>query len=322
MIRKKEFFMKKLILLASILLVSLSLASCQQEETYDVVTTLFPQYDITRAIAQDDLTYINVLPFAASPHSFELTSQNRQIIESAELFIYTSDLVEQWASQITTSTLTKLNLEAEIEAHHEDHEHEEEAHDDHDHVDVHYWTNPEAMHDMVEVILDHLIELKPELKDVFTERAHAYLEELERLSLTLSNFLMSYTDTDVTLYIAGHNAMAEFGEYFAVEIVSLFPDFIPDAELTSSELVTFMSTIKTNQIHAFFIEPTFEQQPLAAQTIQTQLENENYEVQFYVLHQFHNISENDASSKLSLFDIYEQNIANIMKVIQTNYGTR
>lgn len=319
--------MKKIMILTSLLIMSFVIASCQETERYDIITTLLPQYDMAKYISGDDLTVHNILPFGTSPHAFEITSKDRQMIETSSLFIYTSDTLENWVNDITFDITVSLNLELELHIEHDHHDDEhddhDDEHDDHDDEhDVHYWTNPETMKEMVTVILDHLIEIKPELASTFTLRAESYITQLNRYIDELKLFLETYASDDVHLYIAGHNAMAEFGEYFNIEIISLFPDFIPDAELSSLEISKFISELNEHQVKAFFIEPLFDSEPIAAQTIKDTLEAQNQLTSYYELHQFHNISAEDFNNNLSLFDIFQKNIENIKLVIELNYGTR
>jgi zinc transport system substrate-binding protein len=317
--------MNKTLTMMTLLLTTLILASCQETARYDVVTTLLPQYDMAKAIAGDDLSVYNVLPFGTSPHTFEITSKDRQMIETSSLFIYTSDTLENWVNEITLNTTVSLNLELELNVEHDDHddEHEDDHDDEHeDDHDVHYWTNPETMKDMVFVILDHLIEIKPDLASTFTLRAESYVTQLNGYIEELHTFLEKYINDDIHLYIAGHNAMADFGDYFNIEIISLFPNFIPDAELSSLELTTFISELNEHEVKAFFIEPLFDSEPLAAQTIKATLDAQNQPTSFYELHQFHNMSADDFNNNLSLFDIFEKNIENIKLVVELNYGTR
>ena len=310
---------KKLFTSLLVLSVVIILSSCQETEQYDIVTTLFPQYDMASAIAGDELTVHNILPFGTSPHGFEITSKDRQIIESSSLFIYTSDALELWATDLSLNDTKILNLEIESEDHLE-HAHIDEHEDEHE--DVHYWTNPLTMRHMVLVILDLIIEIKPELETVFTSRAESYLDQLTAYDQSLLSFLTLYEDIDLELYIAGHNAMAEFGEHYGIEIISLFPDFIPDAELSSLELTTFTHELIEKGIQAFFIEPVFDVEPLAANTIVNEFSSRNLTISFYELHQFHNISATDFENQLTLFDLFENNIENIKTVVELNYGTR
>lgn len=308
--------MKKKMVLITLFMATFILASCQETQKYDVITTLLPQYDMATYIAGDDLTVHNILPFGTSPHAFEITSNDRQMIETSSLFIFTSDTLENWVEDITFTNTISLNLELELNIEHDDHEAHEEDHD------VHYWTNPETMKAMVGAILNHLIEIEPELASTFTLRAESYITQLDGYIDTLHTFLEKYTSDDVHLYIAGHNAMADFGDYFNIEIISLFPDFIPDAELSSLDITRFISELNIHEVKAFFIEPLFDSEPLAAQTIKDTLDAQNQPTSFYELHQFHNMSANDFENNLSLFDIFEKNIEHIKLVVELNYGTR
>ena len=318
--------MKKKMMVIILFITTLILASCQETQKYDVITTLLPQYDMATYIASDDLTVHNILPFGTSPHTFEITSNDRQMIETSSLFIYTSNTLENWVEDLTFTNTISLNLELELNVEHDDHEAHEDDHDVHDTLedehDVHYWTNPETMKAMVGVILNHLIEIEPELESTFTLRAESYITQLDGYIDALHTFLEKYASDDVHLYIAGHNAMADFGDYFNIEIISLFPDFIPDAELSSLDITTFISELNVHEVKAFFIEPLFDSEPLAAQTIKDTLDAQNQPTSFYELHQFHNMSADDFENNLSLFDIFEKNIEHIKLVVELNYGTR
>ena len=103
--------MKKTLTMMTLLLITILLASCQETEKYDVITTLLPQYDMATYIAGDDLTVHNILPFGTSPHTFEITSNDRQMIETSSLFIYTSNTLENWVEDLTFTNTISLNLE-------------------------------------------------------------------------------------------------------------------------------------------------------------------------------------------------------------------
>jgi zinc transport system substrate-binding protein len=319
--------MKKILSIIFIVISGLILSSCQSNTRIDVITTLFPQYDITKAIVGDTLIVENILPFGVSPHGYELTSKDRQKIEDATLLIYTSDELEFWVEDLNFPNTYKLNLELELESHDDHDGHEDETHDDHeDHEDheehdVHFWTSPSYLIEMVHIILDHLVELFPEYETTFTTSAQTYLDEFDVLVNDLEDFLSLYLN-EITLFIAGHNAMADFGAFFNLEINSLFPNFIPDAELTSLNLTTFISEIREKNITSFFIEPTFGSVPLAANTIKSTLATDGYTISFYELSNFENISQTDYALGIDLLDLFARNIDHIKLVVEANYGTR
>ena len=323
---------KKLLLLFTLPIMIVTLISCVSSTKYDVIATLYPQYDMARYISRDELSVKLILPYGTSPHDFEPTSNEMKMIEDASLILLTSYELEPWLVDVGHDN--KADLEELIGTEYTDHDdHDGDDHDDHDdddhddqhhrdHADIHYWTRPDAMIAMVTVIADELVHLSPENEGLFMERKEEYIEKINSFSDELNEFLHQYEDTTIKLFFAGHNAMGEFAEYFGFEIVSLYPDFIPDAELTSQELSTFIDLIKENNVLSLFLEPLFEAAPVATETISSSLASEGYTLEFIELSQFHNISASEASENMTLFEIYRNNIENIKRVIKSNYGER
>ena len=331
---------KKLLMLFTLPIMIVTLISCVSSTKYDVIATLYPQYDMARYISGDELSVKLILPYGTSPHDFEPTSNEMKMIEDASLILLTSYELEPWLVDVGHDN--KADLEELIGTEYTDHDdHDDDDHDDHDgddhddhdgdnhddhhhhdHADIHYWTRPDAMIAMVTVIAEELVHLSPENEGLFMVRKEEYIEKINSFSEELNEFLHDYEDTNIKLFMAGHNAMGEFAEYYGFEIVSLYPDFIPDAELTSQELSNFIDLIKENNVLSLFLEPLFEAAPVAAETISSTLASEGYTLEFLELSQFHNISASEASENMTLFEIYRNNIENIKSVIKLNYGER
>ena len=365
---------KKLLMLFTLPIMIITLISCVSSTKYDVIATLYPQYDMARYISGDELSVKLILPYGTSPHDFEPTSNEMKMIEDASLILLTSYELEPWLVDLEHDN--KENLEELIGTEYTDHddhdgddhddhdgdEHDGDDHDDHDgddhdgdnhddhdgdnhddhdgddhddhnddnhddhhhhdHADIHYWTRPNAMMAMVREVAELLAHISPENQELFMARKEEYIEKINSFSDELNEFLHEYEDTNIKLFMAGHNAMGEFAEYFGFEIVSLYPDFIPDAELTSQEISNFIELIKENNVLSLFLEPLFEAAPVAAEAISSDLASEGYILEFFELSQFHNISESEASENMTLFEIYRNNIENIKMVIKSNYGER
>ena len=355
---------KKLLMLFTLPIMIITLISCVSSTKYDVIATLYPQYDMARYISGDELSVKLILPYGTSPHDFEPTSNEMKMIKDASLILLTSYELEPWLVDLEHDN--KENLEELIGTEYTDHDdhdgddhddhdgddhddqdgdnhddqdgdnhddhdgddhddHDEDNHDDHhhhDHADIHYWTRPDAMMAMVREVAELLAHISPENQELFMVRKEEYIEKINSFSDELNEFLHEYEDTNIKLFMAGHNAMVEFAEYFGFEIVSLYPDFIPDAELTSQEISNFIELIKENNVFSLFLEPLFEAAPVAAEAISSDLASEGYILEFFELSQFHNISESEASENMTLFEIYRNNIENIKMVIKSNYGER
>lgn len=72
-----------------------------------VVTTLFPYYDFTRQIAGENIELSMVIPAGMDSHSFEPTPADIRLIEEADLFICNGGHMEQWVSQVLSSSIRR-----------------------------------------------------------------------------------------------------------------------------------------------------------------------------------------------------------------------
>lgn len=317
--------MKKIAILSFILTFSILLTACTNPKKADIVTTMFPQYDFARQIVGDKMSVSLLIPPGAEIHDYEATSRDMVAIKEARLFIFTSYEIDTWIQDIEAmigDETRYLNLSESyvLSEHEHDDEHtvmypkltliEEE--DDHDHEDeneIHYWTDPTTVIQLIEAILAQIIEIDPENGTYYAANAHEYIHEIEELHHEIHEFLMSETYHESTIYFAGHNALGAFAERYHLNIVSLFEGFKPDADLTSSELIQFVSQVKNAQATYLFIEELV--QPKAALQIQTELAKENYTLLLLELHGYHNITKLQMEAGVTYRDLLEQNLEHL-----------
>lgn len=111
-----------------------------------VVTTIFPEYDITRAIAKDKVDLELMVKPGVDVHSFNPTPQDIKTVENADMFIYGGTDHDKWVETLTKSIdmknkkVVKLvdgikQLEEEtVDGMKHEHNHDEKEHDhDHEH---------------------------------------------------------------------------------------------------------------------------------------------------------------------------------------------
>jgi zinc transport system substrate-binding protein len=320
--------MKKIALLGFIWMLTLGLVACTNSKKADIVTTMFPQYDFAKQIVGDLMTVSLLIPPGAEIHDYEATSQDMVAIKEAKLFIFTSFDIDTWIKdidQLTDDDTLVLNLSESytLSEHEHEHDHEMEVlstqiEDDHDHEhenEIHFWTDPTTVIQLIEAILEKVIEIDPENTAIYEENAHDYIHEIEELHHDIEEFLMSELYHDSTIYFAGHNAMGAFGERYHLNIVSLFEGFKPDADLTSSELILFVNEVKSSNTMYLFIEELVE--PKAAEKIKSELAKENYNLSLLELHGYHNITKSQMEAGVTYRDLLEQNIENIKLALNT-----
>ena len=102
--------------LFGILFVSLlgGLAACTTDTTSSdqpvVMTTLFPHYDIARALAGDFVNVELALPLGTDAHTFDPTPAQMGRMLQSDLFIYTGDRMELWVQRALNQAQPNLRV--------------------------------------------------------------------------------------------------------------------------------------------------------------------------------------------------------------------
>ena len=310
--------MKKILILPILAVLAL-LSACTTPEKYDVVTTLYIQYDMVRSIAENKLTYNLVMPIGSDAHSFDPTSKQIIQIESSKVFLFTSNEMDPWVTNLDhgNSNFVDLSVANVFDLHHDeteenhDDEHESHDHDEHDghghDENLHYWTVLENQIEMVDIILDALIEIKPDESTFFTTNATKLKDDLQDIKAQFLELPL----TNIPLYYIGHNVFSLFNEETNLNIISLTDSFITEVNPTSQDISLMIKQIKDSKSNVFFYD-AFEGLE-TANSIETDLLNASYQIIKKPLYSMHNISKDQFENKTSILDLWYENLANIKR---------
>ena len=297
--------MKKTII--TILLTLILLSGCSNIEAEsdkpNVIVTLFPQYDMVRAIAKDKVNLELLLPAGVEPHSYEPTPNTIIRINESDLFVYTSDIMETWISNLFTELndqgpiVVNSSNGVELITHLEEEDSDEEEHDEE--YDPHFWLDPLNAKIMTENITAGLIEMDPENADFYQANANIYLSELDKLDQEFID-LFNRVKLNKIIY-GGHFAFGYLSNRFNIEILSPYTGYSPDAEPSVSSLAELINVMQENQIKVIFYEELVD--PKIARTISEQT-GANIEV----LHGAHNLSQEEMAQGLTYLDVMRSNI--------------
>ena len=205
---------KRIVCIVLLVLLCVGLVGCNTKKETDnkeyklnIVTSMFPYYDIVRAVI-GQVEGIN-LEMAVSPgqdsHSFEPTPADIIKMEEADLFIYNGGGIEAWVDEVINSfdnsnqIQIKMMDEAEgielqcSEGHvhgknsdeHNSEQIDEQQHHEsehaHDEIDPHIWTSPINEIIITEVICDTLCQAVPQEAEDFKNNANKYIKQLEEI---------------------------------------------------------------------------------------------------------------------------------------------
>ena len=303
--------MKKIFILPLVMLVTLLLTACSNKE-YDIVTTLFPQYDITRTIVGDkDISYTLLLAPGVEAHDFEPTSKQIVTIKNSKLLIYTSDEMEPWVKALNNNKTVFLNLEQSAsEDHLQAHQRQTKRVDehDHDHDNLHYWVHLENTLHMINVILEEIIHLDPDNEAYYTENANQMKREIMALS---EQFDQLSSTTPKEIHYIGHNLFSLLNEEKGLNITSLTDSFSPDADPTSTQIQAMLNKIMETSAKFVYFDPL--ESVTLANTIKDDLKSKGYEITLLPLHSMHNLSKNQFEDGVTLVSLWQENFTNLSK---------
>jgi zinc/manganese transport system substrate-binding protein len=254
---------------------SLVLGACGDDDDSgsdapNVVATTGIVADIAEAVAGPDANVEQVIPDGSSPHDFELSAQDRQVLEEADLVIASGAGLEagipldeidapQWTLADNAGELLPF---AEAGAHdhadedhtaEEEHSAEEEEHE-HGAEDPHLWMDPTRVAAAVPSLADALSDANPADADGYRQRARAYAGELDRLDRDLERTLTSIPDTDREL-VTSHDSLGYFADRYQFEVVATaFPASGPEAEASAGLIDEVEDAVREHQVPAVFAQ--------------------------------------------------------------------
>ncbi len=294
-------FLKKTALLSAIVLICLFPFGCgNNSKDADIITTLYPQYDIARQIAGGKLSVRLLIPFGTEIHGYEPTAKEIVAANNAKLFIFTDLLLERWVEGLIAHDVNTLDLSKCFTL-------EPLSSPGYGAEDLHYWTDPTTILQLIDAILAEIIEADPENEAFYTENAREYYLEIEDLHLDAAAYFSKLQNPQI--YFAGHNAMGAFGARYGISIRALSESFKPDADLTPKQLESIIEELTAAGSHFLFTEELTE--PRAALTIKSQLEKRGHQLTLLELHGYHNISKHQNEQGVTYADLFRQNLINI-----------
>lgn len=241
-----------------------------------IVTTIFPEYDITRAIAKDKVDLELMIKPGVDVHSFTPTPQDIKTVQNSDIFVYGGTEHDKWVENLTKSIdmknkkVVKLvdgiqQLEEESvdgmkhEHHHDDkkedehnHDHKHEKEDEHNHkgeekeLDPHYWTSPKNAIQMVKTITNALVEKDPDNAEFYKENAENYIKQLEGVDKELHDVVDNAKIKKVV--IADRFPFRYLFKDLGLEYRALFSGCSVESTASAGQIKKMVDYVKENKI--------------------------------------------------------------------------
>lgn len=273
-----------------------------QSSKIKVVTTLFPLYDMARAIGGDKAEVSQLLPPGVEAHSFEPKPSDIIKINEADIFIYTGKFMEPWVEDILKSVSNKNLIVVDASQNTKMipsvfHDEDEPAGS----LDPHIWLDFDNAKAMVENIRQAFVAKDGNNIDFYDAKSADYSNRLSSLDSAYRTALSACRDNEIVYgghYAFGYLANRYGLKYLAAQGVS------PDSEPTASDLVDLVSQIKKEKIDYVFYEELTT--PKIAETIAKETN-----AKMLLLNAAHNLTRDQFESGATFFDILSYDLDNL-----------
>lgn len=209
-------------------LVFLMLVGCTNQQTQNdagdrlrVVASFYPVADFTNRIGGDLVEVETLVGSGSDPHSWEMTTTDRNKVERADLFIYNGAGFEHWVEDLLPTLENKELVivesaktvdPAEAQDAHEEDDHEEDAHD-HGVHDAHTWISLKNAVRQMEVIKEALSEKDSANKESYEANFAAQKKAFEALDAEAKAL---FSDVPRKDFIVGHESFGYFARDYGL----------------------------------------------------------------------------------------------------------
>jgi len=244
-----------------------------------VVVSIHPLADLIQPLVGDWGRTVTLLPAGMSVHGYEPDAAQLKLASQADLLVVVGRNLDGWAEDITLRAVGKRKLLIETFAvmldgqaglnqrksghHHHDHDHAHDhghAHHDHDHrgPNAHLWLDPVLTRQFIAQLAPKIAALAPDdqARQQTLDAAARLDERLAQLHQQYTEKLSPLTRRDMVTF---HNAFdllaARYGLTVAAHLTDV--DLAPGGEVTASQLVEVIQTVRKLNLKAVYAEPQF-----------------------------------------------------------------
>jgi zinc transport system substrate-binding protein len=268
-----------------------------------VVTTIFPLYDFVRQVGGDRVNVVLLVPPGVEPHTFEPTPSDFVTINSADIFLYTSDAMEPWVERLLP-TITNQNLLV-VMAYNSIRR--AVAFEESPGNDPHIWLNFVYDQHIVDDIVNDLISFDENGREGYLDRGRAYKSELAHLHRSYMDGLKQCRLN--TIYLGGHSAFQNWAMEYSIVIVSPYKGFAADAEPTPKAIASLIEGIRSSGAKTVFYEELLD--PKVARIVE-----EETGAKITLLSAAHNVTAEEMSQQGTFLKIMEGNLIKLRSALE------
>ncbi|MEA5600157.1 metal ABC transporter substrate-binding protein [Nostoc sp. UHCC 0252] len=243
------------------MLLPLALLSCTQKDANPnttkgdkprVVATSTVIADLTQKVAGDEIQLSGILKPGTDPHVYEPVPADSRVLEEADLILYNGYNLEPGLIKLMNASggkARKLAVGETVKSLQLDKGKGEVV------PDPHVWGSAENAIAMTNAIRDALIELSPEDKDKFTQKASQLTNELKQLH-TWINQQIQTIPADKRKLVTTHDAFQYYGRAYGIAIAGTLIGISTEEQPSAQTVQRLVESIKKIGVPTIFSETT------------------------------------------------------------------
>ncbi len=201
--------------------------------------------DLATAVGGPDVEVTQVIPDGSSPHDFELSAKDRQVLEEADLVVAIGAALEVGVPLDDVDS-PRWELVANVR--------ELLPFEETGGSDPHVWMDPTRSAGALGSLADALSDADPAHATDYRDRAKAYATGLRRLDRELRSTLAVVPETDREL-VTSHDSLGYLADRYGFEVVATaFPASGPEAEASAAQLREVADAIEEHAVPAVFAQ--------------------------------------------------------------------
>lgn len=270
------------------------------------VTSFYPLYFFTAAIAGDRMEVRNLVPAGAEPHDWEPRPKDTAAIKNAQVFVYNGAGFEGWVDGVLDAARSKQRVDVEVTnglqlldtPEHDEHE-GESGHEEETEHDPHVWLDPVLAKQIAATIAAGLIQADPDGRSVYERNLATLQDRLDTLHKTFESGLANCERREI---FTSHAAFEYLAKRYGLEQIAV-QGLAPDAEPTPARIAEVSRDAKARGVTHIFFETLVS--PRVAETIAREVG-----AWTLVLDPLEGLQE-DEGKKEDYFTVMEGNLANL-----------
>lgn len=235
-----------------VLVLGLMVVACKPPEGSEaskpqVVATTTMIADLARELGGDRVHVMGIMKPGGDPHLYQPVPSDSQSVARANLVLKNGLKLEGWLEELLENAGGARNVVAVSEG--------VSTLDDPVYAgnpDPHIWHDVKRWRRAAENVRDALIEMDPEGKGYYTERATAYLAELDALDAWVREQVAKIPE-DKRHVVTSHDAFQYFGQSYGFQVRAI-QGISTESEASAADLRETIEYVKTHQLPAVFIE--------------------------------------------------------------------